>query len=125
MVDIAALKGVERLPKGYAITVADHRGGLQGGARYKAALAKQGIADAGQGDMVLLRTGWTRLWKTDHLGRPAGEKVKSDEQLAKDLIEAGDGEAGAHPELCDYLATRKIAMIGSDTWAGPSRHSRR
>lgn len=107
LIDIAALKGVERLPKGYAITVAD----------YKAALARQGIADAGQGDVVLIRTGWTKLWKTNHLGRPAGEKVKSDEQLAKDLIEAGDGEAGAHPELCDFLATKKIAMIGSDTWA--------
>ena len=23
---------------------------------------------------------------------------------------------GASPELCDYLAGRKIAMIGSDTW---------
>ena len=62
-------------------------------------------------------TGWTSLWKTNHLGRPAGEKVKSDEQLAKDLIEAGDGEPGLHPEVCDYLATKKIAMIGSDTWA--------
>ena len=56
-------------------------------------------------------------WWTNHLGRPAGEKVKSDEQLAKDLIEAGDGEPGLHPEVCDYLATKKIAMIGSDTWA--------
>jgi kynurenine formamidase len=25
-------------------------------------------------------------------------------------------EPGASPELCDYLAGRKIAMIGSDTW---------
>ncbi|MBC8008128.1 MAG: cyclase family protein [Prolixibacteraceae bacterium] len=107
LIDIAALKGVKRLQKGYAITVAD----------YKAALQRQGIQDAGPGDVVLIRTGWNSLWKTNHLGRPAGDKVKSDEQLAKDLIEAGDGEAGAHPELCDFLATKKISMIGSDTWA--------
>jgi kynurenine formamidase len=107
LIDIAALKGVKRLPKGYAITMAD----------YRAALQKQGIKDAGQGDVVLFRTGWTSLWNTNHLGRPAGEKVKSDEQLAKDMAEAGDGEAGLHPEVCDYLGQKKIAMIGSDTWA--------
>ena len=107
LLDIAALKGVARLPKGYAITMAD----------YRAALQKEGIKDVGQGDIVLFRTGWTSLWKTNHLGRPAGDKVKSDAQLAKDLIEASDGEAGVHPEVCDYLATRKIAMVGSDTWA--------
>ena len=107
LVDVAALKGVKRLAKGYAITMAD----------YRAALQKQGIKEAGEGDVILFRTGWTSLWNTNHLGRPAGEKVKSDEQLAKDLIEAGDGEAGLHPEVCDYLGTKKIAMIGSDTWA--------
>jgi kynurenine formamidase len=107
LVDVAALKGVQRLQKGYAITMAD----------YRAALQRQGIKEAGEGDVILFRTGWTSLWKTNHLGRPAGEKVKSDEQLAKDLIEAGDGEPGLHPEVCDYLATKKIAMIGSDTWA--------
>ena len=51
LIDMAALKGVERLPKGYAITVAD----------YKAALQKQGIGDATKGDVVLLRTGWSSL----------------------------------------------------------------
>jgi kynurenine formamidase len=107
LIDIAALKGVDRLEVGYAITMAD----------YRAALRRQGIKEVGEGDVILFRTGWTSLWKTNHLGRPAGEKVKSDEQLAKDLIEANSGEPGLHPEVCDYLATRKIAMVGSDTWA--------
>ena len=108
LVDVAALKGVNRLPKGYAITLAD----------YKEALQKQGVKDATQGDVVLFRTGWNSLWKTNHLGRPSGDtKVKSDEQLAKDNAEANDGEAGVHPEICDHLVTRKIAMVGSDTWA--------
>jgi kynurenine formamidase len=107
LIDIPALKGVKRLEKGYAVTLAD----------YNAALQRQGIADVGQGDVVLLRTGWNSLWKTNHLGRPAGQQVKSDEQLRADMATAGDGEAGASPELCDYLAQRKIAMLGSDNWA--------
>lgn len=106
LIDIAALKGVATLPKGYAITLAD----------YRAALAKQGVGDASQGDVVLFRTGWNALWKTNHLGRPAGTKVKSDEQLAKDNAEFGSGEPGVAPEVCEYLASRKISMIGSDTW---------
>lgn len=106
LIDIAALKGVERLPKGYAITMAD----------YRAALSKQGIGDASQGDVVLIRTGWNSLWKTNHLGRPAGEKVKSDEQMMKDNAEFGSGEPGPAPEVCDHLASKKISMVGSDTW---------
>jgi kynurenine formamidase len=106
LIDIAALKGVKVLPKGYAITLAD----------YKEALKKQGIGDATQGDVVLFRTGWNSLWKTNHLGRPAGEKVKSDEQLAKDNAEFGSGEPGVSAEVCEHLASKKISMVGSDTW---------
>lgn len=106
LIDVAALKGVQRLPKGYAITMED----------YRAALSRQGIGDATQGDVVLFRTGWNSLWKTNHLGRPAGEKVKSDEQMMKDNAEFGSGEPGVSPEVCDHLASKKISMIGSDTW---------
>jgi kynurenine formamidase len=106
LIDVAALKGVARLEKGYAITMAD----------YRAALQKQGVKDAMQGDVVLFRTGWNSLWKTNHLGRPAGEKAKSDEQLAKDNAEFGSGEPGVAPEVCDHLASKKISMIASDTW---------
>jgi kynurenine formamidase len=106
LIDMPALKGVQRLEKGYAITLAD----------YKAALQKQGVGDATQGDVVLFRTGWNSLWKTNHLGRPAGQMVKNDEQLAKDKAEFGSGEPGVAPEVCEYLAAKKISMIGSDTW---------
>jgi kynurenine formamidase len=106
LIDMAALKGVKTMEKGYAITLAD----------FKEALQKQGIKDASQGDVVLFRTGWNALWKTNHLGRPAGEKAKSDEQLAKDNAEFGSGEPGVAPEVCEYLASKKISMIGSDTW---------
>jgi len=106
LVDVAVLKGVERSEKGYVITLAD----------YKAALQKQGVGDATKGDVVLFRTGWNSLWKTNHLGRPAGQMVKNDEQLAKDKAEFGSGEPGVAPEVCEYLAAKKISMIGSDTW---------
>lgn len=106
LIDVAALKGVERLNKGYAITLAD----------YRAALQRQGIQDVSRGDVVLFRTGWNSLWKTNHLGRPGDDKAKSDEQLARDNAEFGSGEPGVAPEVCDYLASRKISMIGSDTW---------
>ena len=106
LIDIAALKGVKVLEKGYAITLAD----------FKEALQKQGIKDASQGDVVLFRTGWNSLWKTNHLGRPVGTMVKTDAQLAADKAEFGSGEPGVSPEVCDYLAAKKISMIGSDTW---------
>lgn len=106
LIDIAMLKGVKILPKGYAITMAD----------YKAALAKQAVGDATQGDVVLFRTGWNALWKTNHLGRPVGEQAKTDEQLIADKAEFGSGEPGVSAEVCEYLASKKIAMIGSDTW---------
>jgi kynurenine formamidase len=106
LIDVPALKGVARLPMGYVITMDD----------YNAALKRQGIQDAARGDVVLFRTGWNSLWKTNHLGRPAGEKAKSDEQMAKDAAEFGAGEPGVGPQVCDHLANKRIAMIGSDTW---------
>jgi len=98
LIDVAALKGVTRLNKGYAITMDD----------YKAALKAQNLTDASQGDVVLFRTGWNSLWK---------DYNKPPEQRDKDNAEFNSGEPGVSPEVCDYLATRKIAMIGSDTWA--------
>lgn len=106
LIDIAAMKGVKILPRGYAITLAD----------YKEALKRQGIGDATKGDVVLFRTGWTSLWETNHLGRPVGKMVKSDEQVAKDIAEFWAGEPGVAPEVCDYLAEKKVSMVGSDTW---------
>ena len=97
LIDVAALKGVKRLDKGYAITMEDYQG----------ALKAQGIADASQGDVVLFRTGWTSLWR---------DYTKPPEQQARDNAEVNAGEPGVSPAVCDYLAARKIAMIGSDTW---------
>jgi kynurenine formamidase len=97
LIDIAGLKGVERLNKGYAITMDD----------YRAALKAQGIEDAGTGDVVLFRTGWNSLWK---------DYTRTPDDRAADHAEFGSGEPGINPEVCDHLAARKIAMVGSDTW---------
>jgi kynurenine formamidase len=97
LIDIAALKGVDRLKKGYAITLED----------YNAALKAQGIEGASQGDVVLFRTGWNSLWK---------DYTRPPEERAADHAEFGSGEPGVSPEVCDHLAAAKIAMIGSDTW---------
>ena len=94
LIDIAALKGVDRLDKGYAITMAD----------FNAALEAQGIDDASQGDVVLFRTGWNSLWKDYSSIDPAR------------IAEVGSGEPGVSPEVCDHLAEKKISMVGSDTW---------
>jgi kynurenine formamidase len=98
LIDVAALKGKKMLDKAYVITLDD----------YKAALSKQGIGDATKGDVVIFRTGWGNLW-VDNL-------TKSPEQRAKDNAEFGSGEPGPGPEVCDYLADKKITMIASDTW---------
>lgn len=55
LIDVAAAKGVDMLPFGYEITVAD----LQD------ALAKQGVA-LQKGDAVLMHTGWGKLWGVDN-----------------------------------------------------------
>lgn len=97
LVDMVALKGGP-LPKGYSITVAD----------YKEALKRQGIGDAEQGNVVTIRTGWNDGWRNNM-------KVSADE-AARNNAEANSGEPGASEELCDYLAARKISMLGMDNW---------
>jgi kynurenine formamidase len=100
LIDAAALKGVDQLEIGYVITLDD----------YKKALQTQGIDDAEQGDVVLFRTGWNHWWKDNHTGN------KTLDQIAADNKAFSAGEPGVAPEVCDYLAERKISMIGSDTW---------
>ncbi len=100
LIDVAALKGVDIMEIGYHITLAD----------YHAALARQGTGDATQGDVVLFRTGWNSLWKHNHDGSKTGEEI------AADNAANGAGEPGVSAEVCDYLAAKKISMIGSDTW---------
>jgi kynurenine formamidase len=98
MLDIPAIKGVERLEKGYEITMED----------FNEALEAHGIDDASQGDVVLIRTGWNLLWR-DNLD------VSPDEAMASNA-EFNSGQPGVHPEVCDHLAEQRIAMLGMDNW---------
>ena len=54
LIDVAGYKGVETLPNGYVVTLADVRG----------ALARQGLGDKDirVGDALLFNFGWWRLW---------------------------------------------------------------
>jgi kynurenine formamidase len=90
LLDIAALKRVERLDKGYVITVAD----------VEATLKTQGIA-LKPGDAVLLHTGWGGLWNVD------------------DALFLS-GEPGPGLDLIQWLYQKRIAVLGADTWSiGP------
>ena len=86
LLDIAALKGVDRLEKGYEITVPDLEGTLQ----------RQGLKIR-TGDVVILHTGWGSLWNVDNKLFASGKP--------------GLGKAAAL-----HLASRQISMVGTDAW---------
>ena len=86
LIDIAAFKGVEMLAIDYEITVQD----LQD------TLAKQGVS-IGQGDAVLIHTGWGLLW-------------------GKDNAKFVSGQPGIGASAAEWLAKQNIVLIGSDNW---------
>ena len=86
LIDIAAFKGVEMLAIDYEITVQD----LQD------ALAKQGVS-IGQGDAVLIHTGWGVLW-------------------GKDNAKFVSGQPGIGVLAAEWLAKQNVVLIGSDNW---------
>ncbi len=91
LLDIAGAKGVEMLEAGYVISRAD----------IDAALAKQGMAGFAfkEGDTVLFRTGWGKLWKTDN-------------------AKFNSGEPGIGMEVARWLSDEvRAGVVGADTWA--------
>ena len=97
IIDMVKLKG-GNLPIGYPISMKD----------YRAALKMAGVRDAGKGDIVLFRTGWNMLWR-DNLN-------KTQAQAMADNATFNSGGPGLSAEVCDHLASRKIAMVGADNW---------
>ncbi|MBK8538313.1 MAG: cyclase family protein [Candidatus Competibacteraceae bacterium] len=90
LIDIAAYKGVERLTKGYVISLADVQGAL-----------KEQNLTLRPGDAVLFHTGWGGLW-------------------GKDSAEFLSGEPGPGMETVNWLYQQRIALTGADTWSyGP------
>jgi kynurenine formamidase len=88
LIDIAGYKGVERLPNGYEVSVADVRGALE----------KQGLSEDGlrEGDALFFRYGWSQLW---------GEPERYN-----------DSPAGIGLEVARWVARNNATMIGSDSW---------
>jgi kynurenine formamidase len=86
LLDVAAFKGVDRLSKGYEITVYDLQGALQ----------REGLKIR-TGDVVILHTGWGSLWNIDNKLFASGKP--------------GLGKAAAR-----HLASRQISMVGTDAW---------
>jgi kynurenine formamidase len=87
LLDIAGLRGVQILEAGYEITVADLEG----------AMRRQNIARLEPGDIIVLHTGWMSVYHTDPQRWIAGQP--------------GIGVPAAR-----WLAERRPAAIGADTW---------
>ncbi len=87
LLDVLAVKGGERLPIGYVITMDD----------VQQTLRRQGIREPGEGDAVLFRTGHGKLWK-------------------KDNAEFNKGCPGPGATVGRWLVERKVCVVGGDTW---------
>jgi kynurenine formamidase len=87
LLDVARLKGAERLPTGDVITVEDLTNCLKA----------DGLTIS-PGDVVLIRTGHSQLWM-------------------KDNAQYGKGEPGIGMEAAGFLAGQQVSLIGADTWA--------
>jgi kynurenine formamidase len=87
LLDIAALKNVDRLDVGYIITVEDIEGALE-----------QQSLEILEGDVILFRTGHGRLWMQDN------EAYHS-------------GEPGPGVTSLRWLSAKRIVVIGADNWS--------
>ena len=87
MLDIATLKGVDRLAINYIVTMAD----------VTQALSRQGIREPGEGDVVLFHTGHSKLWKTHN-------------------AEYNKGCPGPSNTVANWLVGKGVMVVGADTW---------
>lgn len=87
LLDIAALKGVDRLEVGYVITPAD----------IEAAMERQGIGTIGSGDVVIFHTGHRRLLDKG------------------DRAQFLSGQPGPGIEAARYLADLGVVAVGGDS----------
>jgi len=77
----------------------------------EAMVKRQGIAPIGEGDCVFLHTGHGNIW------HPKNWDTFSPEEKQKRIAQFNSGEPGFGTSACEYLASRKIALTGADTWA--------
>jgi kynurenine formamidase len=86
LIDVAGYKGVDRLPVGTVITATDLQDAL-----------KHQSVELTEGDVVLIHTGHGTLWMVDN-------------------EEYNRGAPGIGVDAALWLADKKIAMTGADTW---------
>ncbi len=77
----------------------------------KAMIKEQGIDPIGEGDCVFLYTGHGNIW------HPTKWDTFDAAEKAKRVAQFNAGEPGFGLSACEYLASRKIILWGSDTWA--------
>jgi len=77
----------------------------------EAMVKNQGIAPIGEGDCVFLYTGHGDIW------HPSKWDSYSAEEKQKRIAQFNAGEPGFGISACEYLAAKKIALTGADTWA--------
>jgi kynurenine formamidase len=87
LLDVLALKGGDRLAINYVITVDD----------ITQTLRRQNITEPGEGDAVIFHTGHGKLWM-------------------KDNAEYNKGCPGPSLTAGKWLAEKKVAVVGADTW---------
>ncbi|MFQ5756367.1 MAG: cyclase family protein [Acidiferrobacterales bacterium] len=76
----------------------------------KAMIRNQGIDPIGEGDCVFLYTGHGNIW------HPSEWDSYDATEKARRVAEFNSGEPGFGLSACEYLASRKIILWGSDTW---------
>src|SRR6476661_73912 len=93
-----ATRGVLLDMAGYFNTDIVKEGTAFNRAEIEGAMKRQGIKSIEKGDVVLFYTGWSKL-------------------IGKDNDRYNKGEPGLGIEGARYLASRGVAMVGSDNWA--------
>lgn len=107
LLDAVALRGGQ-LPVPTSMDKADP--GIVTDEDVRAMIARQGIDPIGEGDCVFLYTGHGNIWHPrDWDTFDAAEKARR-----RDAFNAG--EPGFGLSACEYLASRKIILTGSDNW---------
>ena len=77
----------------------------------EAMVKNQGIDPIGEGDCVFLYTGHGNLW------HPSKWDTYDAAEKQKRVAQFNSGEPGFGISACEYLASRKIILWGSDVWA--------
>jgi kynurenine formamidase len=111
LLDAPRYRGVNPLP----IPKAVDSPGIVTAADVKAMVKAQGLEEIGVGDCVFLYTGHGDLWKN------SAWKAMSAEQRRDARAKFIAGEPGFGRSACEYMAERKIALMGGDTSANDAQ----